>query len=294
MFDRKTEANEFVGETVEAASEEASRFYGVDAAELKVAVQEEVSGAGGRTVVVAWPKNFKPSPSRDDRGGSGGGRSDRGGRGRSRDGDSRRRRGGDSRGGDSRGGDSRNTQSAAPQETEEAKPSKGTPRGKMSPVGDFVLGALERMGMGNFEIQETAQEDSNFLVYQISGEASEALGGSDGRAADALQLLANQVARLDDENPPRVVIEVEGASEQRAESLQKLAERAAVRALESGRALALDAMNGRDRRVVHLALKERADIATMGIGDGRYRQVLVVPEGAPEYEDAVESARNAN
>jgi hypothetical protein len=28
------------------------------------------------------------------------------------------------------------------------------------------------------------------------------------------------------------------------------------------------------------------DVATMSMGEGRYRQVIVVPEGAPEYEDA--------
>ena len=70
-----------------------------------------------------------------------------------------------------------------------------------------------------------------------------------------------------------------------------MAERAADRAVESGRALALDAMNGRDRRIVHLALKERDGVATMGIGEGRYRQVLVVPEGAPEFDEAVASSQ---
>ena len=286
MFDRRAEANEFVGATEQEATSEASRFYGVEASALKIAVPADVSGAGGRVVVVACPRDFKPTPSREERGSSGG-RSERGGRDRSRDGDSRRRRGGDAK--------PRPSALAAEAEAEAeetAKASKGVAGGSLQPAGNFILGAVERMGLGNFEITESAEEDSKFLVYQLSGEACEALGGGDGRATDALQLLANQVVRLDEEDPARVVIEVEGKGEQRDESLRKLAERAAVRALESGRALALDAMNGRDRRVVHLALKERTDIATMGIGEGRYRQVLVVPEGAAEYDDAVESARN--
>ena len=55
--------------------------------------------------------------------------------------------------------------------------------------------------------------------------------------------------------------------------------------------MALDAMNGRDRRTVHLALKEREGIATMGIGEGSYRQVLIVPAGAAEYDDALASSQ---
>ena len=104
-------------------------------------------------------------------------------------------------------------------------------------------------------------------------------------------MLANQVVRANDEETARIVLEVEGATDRRAESLEKVAERAADRAVDSGRALALEAMNGHDRRIVHLALKERPDVATMGIGEGRYRQVLVVPEGAPEYDEALESAQ---
>ena len=30
-----------------------------------------------------------------------------------------------------------------------------------------------------------------------------------------------------------------------------------------------------------------AAVATLSLGEGRYRQVLIVPEGAAEYEDAI-------
>jgi hypothetical protein len=33
-------------------------------------------------------------------------------------------------------------------------------------------------------------------------------------------------------------------------------------------------------------------VATMSVGEGRYRQVVVVPEGADEYEEALRSARD--
>jgi hypothetical protein len=31
----------------------------------------------------------------------------------------------------------------------------------------------------------------------------------------------------------------------------------------------------------------------MSVGTGRYRQVVIVPEGAPEYEEAAKAAREA-
>jgi predicted RNA-binding protein Jag len=46
-------------------------------------------------------------------------------------------------------------------------------------------------------------------------------------------------------------------------------------------------MNSRDRRTIHVTIRDIEGVATTSIGEGRYRQVLVVPEGAPEYEDAL-------
>ena len=45
-------------------------------------------------------------------------------------------------------------------------------------------------------------------------------------------------------------------------------------------------MGPRDRRSIHVALRDATDVATMSVGEGGYRQVMVVPEGAPEYEQA--------
>ena len=57
---------------------------------------------------------------------------------------------------------------------------------------------------------------------------------------------------------------------------------------------ARDPMSGRDRRVIHVALRGAEGIATMSIGEGRYRQVLVVPAGAPEWAEAKAASESAN
>ena len=42
-----------------------------------------------------------------------------------------------------------------------------------------------------------------------------------------------------------------------------------------------------------MAIREIEGVVTMSIGEGRYRQVLVVPEGAPEYEEARKESDSA-
>ena len=146
------------------------------------------------------------------------------------------------------------------------------------------------MGLGNFSLTETEEDD--FLVIQLEGAAADRLGADD-RAIGAIQLLANQAAMRADEDPKRVVVDCEGDADQRESFLERTAGRAARRARETGRSVALDPMNGRDRRALHMAVRDIEGVATMSVGTGRYRQVVIVPEGAPEYQEAIEASREA-
>ncbi len=156
--------------------------------------------------------------------------------------------------------------------------------GEIGETGEFLLGVMERMNLGPFTIKET--EESELLIFDVRGPAASVLAGGEGRAIDALQLLTNQRAMQAEESPPRVVVDMEGESEARETFLTSLAQRVAKRARDTGRSVALDPMNARDRRLIHVALRDEEDIATMSMGEGRYRQVMVVPEGAPEFDEA--------
>lgn len=290
MYDAKNERKEFVADGRQEAIAKACDFFGAAESALEVGELEEgaVYGLGGRSVVVAALRDrTPPAPDRGgdrDRGGSRGGDRDRGGdrgrgRGRGRDRDRGGRRGPRA---------SERPEPAAPVSTE---PSVGSATGDLGAIGEFVLGALERIDVGPFEISET--NDGELVAIEIGGAAAAQLVGSDGRAVDALQLLANQVAGRESDTPPRVVLDVEGDSDAREDRLVHLAEQIAKRAIDSGRSVRLDPMNGRDRRQIHLALKDMDNVVTMSSGEGRYRQVLVVPEGAPEYEEAAREAGEA-
>ena len=316
MYDQRQEPNEFVADSVSDATSQAAEFFGVEASELKVVVPPdgEIFGAGGRSVIVAVPKEVAARGPRPSSGGDRDADRGRGGRGRDRDRDGGRGRGGrdgDRDGGRGRGrrersdrnersdrGD-RNERSdrgdrSAPREKLEREPlqavanSMGSPKGEIGSIGDFLLGAVERMKIGNFEISESSEGD--FLIYQLSGPAADALQSGDGRATDALQLVANQVSMRQSDDSPRIVVDVEGGGDEREQTLARLADRAIKRARETSRSIALDPMNGRDRRTIHIKIREIDGVATMSIGEGRFRQVLVVPEGAPEYDEAVEES----
>jgi hypothetical protein len=309
MFDPRSEAKEFVGDSPSEAIAKATSYFGRAESELRLRTLTEVSGLGARTLVVAVPVDV-PAPSErraDDRGGRDRGeRGDRGDRGprEGRDRERRERRperGERDRGerGDrgDRGARGDRFERSEPREIEEpaapTAPSVGSAVGDIGPVGHYLLGVVERMDLGPFEI--TASDQDGYQIFEITGDAVRGLTAGDARAPEALQLLASQAASLGQDEPKRVVVDVSGgARDKRDELLERVAERAAKRAQETGRSVALDPMSGRDRRVIHMSLRGQDGIATMSIGEGRYRQVLVVPAAAPEYAEAKASSEAAN
>ena len=295
-YDAKSEPNEFVAETHSEAVAKAVRFFQVGEEELKVKAPADVFGLGARVVVVAVPKSLhKPADTRGrgqerERSGRGGrerGGSDRGERGRSRE----RGRGRDRGRGEPRSQRDESDDAPAEAAPNDSAPvdSKGNSVGDLSEVGDYVLGIVERMGLGNFDASES--EEDSLRIIKLEGPAIEQLSSED-RAIGALQLLANQAA-MRDEDAKRVVLDCEGDAEQRESFLERQVARAARRATDTGRAVALDPMNGRDRRALHMAVRPIDGVITMSVGTGRYRQVVIVPEGAAEYQEAERAAQEA-
>jgi spoIIIJ-associated protein len=296
MYDPKSEAHEFLGDDAAEATAKAVSFFGRDASELTLRELTGVSGLGARVLVVAQPLDAR-GRSRERGPESRGFDEARGGRDRERGGRGGRERGGRDRERGGRGGrgegrgrfegrrEREERDEPAPElASEPVGPSLGTPRGPLGEVGDYVKGLIERMELGPFEIERIEQEGVE--VFQVTGGAAAGLTAGDGRTPDAIQLLANQASARRGDDAPRVVIDVEGNEERREALLFRVAERAAARAKETGRTVALDPMSPRDRRGIHVALRDAEGVATLSVGEGRYRQVLVVPEGAPEYEEA--------
>jgi spoIIIJ-associated protein len=291
VYDPSSEPREFVGGTREEAVAKACAFFRAAPADLRIVDVDstQVSGVAARSVVIAFLPGRRAEPRGDraaerrrpDR------RSEREQR------DSRpapRERAGGAAGArvqrPARETPAREApaREAPARETPE-EPSRGTPVGELSEIGQFLCGLIERMGLGSFEIGETSE--GTHRIVRVSGAAAPRLAGGQGRVVDAIQLLANQMASRQGPEGLRVVFEVEGDREERTELLARVAERAAERARSSGRSVALDPMSPRDRRIVHMTLREAGGVATMSVGEGRYRQVVVVPEGAPEYEQAL-------
>ena len=120
--------------------------------------------------------------------------------------------------------------------------------------------------------------EDNEVSASFDGEGADALIGRGGAVIDALQYLGSQiVSRAEGGGRYRVVLDAAGYRSRREASLIALANRAAEEALEFGEEIELDAMTPHDRRIVHMALKDRTDVITRSEGDEPRRRIVVEP-----------------
>ena len=112
------------------------------------------------------------------------------------------------------------------------------------------------------------------------GEEREALGaliGRKGERLSALQHLVNLMLSRQMGAWTRVLVDVEDYRGRRERQLREIAERAAQRVIETGKMLQLEPMPALERRWIHLALKDHADVATQSIGEEPNRRIVVLP-----------------
>ncbi|HOO64381.1 MAG TPA: R3H domain-containing nucleic acid-binding protein, partial [Synergistaceae bacterium] len=113
-------------------------------------------------------------------------------------------------------------------------------------------------------------------VLEICGEDKEVFLGEYGASLRSLEYLLNLMLR--DEMEGWVRLDSDGYREIRQKGLEESALSAADEACKRHRPISLDPMTSWERRIVHLALKERDEVETRSVGEDPSRRVVVWPK----------------
>lgn len=132
---------------------------------------------------------------------------------------------------------------------------------------DLIKELLSRMDL------ELAVEKGDGSGVNISGPDAAIAIGKHGDTIKALEYLANLMSRQSSSG--KVRLDSDGYRERREVSLQRLANSAAKDVLNSGKTVYLEPMTSWERRIIHMALKDRKDVETHSIGVDPDRKVAV-------------------
>lgn len=116
------------------------------------------------------------------------------------------------------------------------------------------------------------------LVLDIVGNDLGILIGRRGETLTALQYVTRLMVNHKLGRWVNVIVDVEEYKNRRERTLQQLAARTAERVAATGRTLALEPMPARERRIIHLTLRDHPEVTTLSVGEGEHRKVTIVPK----------------
>ena len=137
----------------------------------------------------------------------------------------------------------------------------------------FVSGLLEHMGI-QAEIEITARDNGGVNV-NLSGSNMGAVIGRRGETLDAIQHLTNYAVNRGSDKHMHISVDAESYRAKREESLVRLAEKMAAKAIKYKRSMALEPMNSFERHVIHTALQDYEGVTTSSTGTEPNRRVVV-------------------
>ena len=122
------------------------------------------------------------------------------------------------------------------------------------------------------------EEEATSINLDIEGDDLGILIGRRGQTLACLQYLVRLIVGHQTKAWVPIVIDVEGYKQRRYEALQALAWRLAEQVKASKMPFTLEPMLAYERRIIHLALADHADVTTESIGEGEARRVVIRPK----------------
>jgi spoIIIJ-associated protein len=143
---------------------------------------------------------------------------------------------------------------------------------KIVRAGKFELSVKVRTNSSGGSVEGEAE-----VFADLDGKDKEILIARGGEVLKSLEYLAFRALGLDPAFHEKIHLDSGGFRALRFEELRMTARVAAERVLASKLPFQLNAMSSRERRIVHLALKDMSGVRTESVGTGEDRHIVIHP-----------------
>ena len=149
------------------------------------------------------------------------------------------------------------------------------------------LASLNKLGGLRLKYRITAGDgardpeglEARLIYVELGGPDTQLLTQHNGELLRALETLAVQMLRLEHREHDLISFDAGNYKALRAQELRMAAEVAADKVRKTGQPYAFPPQNSRERRLLHLAFREMADVETESSGEGLERFLVVYPAG---------------
>ncbi|MBZ5592635.1 MAG: single-stranded DNA-binding protein [Acidobacteriia bacterium] len=162
----------------------------------------------------------------------------------------------------------------------------------MSPrIDQFLRPLLQRAGFRlDYEIAEGESVNPDFenpeVVIRFAGNDVDLLLANKAELLLALEYITMEALRMPSEDHSRISFDAQDYRALRIEELRLSAVAAAEKVKGTGVPFKFNPMNSRERRVIHLALRNESEVRSESTGHGGFRQVVIYPAGMASLPEA--------
>jgi spoIIIJ-associated protein len=142
---------------------------------------------------------------------------------------------------------------------------------------EILAKLLDTLGFAATIEEHTLDGDLTLDVKTVKPDEAGRLIGRQGQTLADLQYLVNRILFQQDQQSPKVMLDVSGYRSQAREALLKRAAEAAEKVRRWGDSVELEPMGSYDRRVIHHALRDDPDVETHSVEvDGTDKKALIL------------------
>jgi spoIIIJ-associated protein len=138
----------------------------------------------------------------------------------------------------------------------------------------FLLQVSEQMGA---PIDIEMKRDGKQILFVMTGEKIALLIGKRGQTLNSLQYLTQLIINRFSNQYLTVILDAEDYRNRRNDTLIQLGHRLALKAVKTGKDVALEPMPSYERKVIHTALSDNKRVKTFSDGSDPHRHIVISP-----------------
>jgi len=146
----------------------------------------------------------------------------------------------------------------------------------------------------DFIVEAGEQSNSEFetpdLVVKFTGEDVDLILSNRAELLLGLEHVCQEALRMHSDDHSRIAFDANDYRALRIEELRMTAQVAAEKVKSSGQPFRFAPMNSRERRIIHIALRNETELRSESSGTGPFRGVVVYPAGMPSLPEVPQPA----
>ncbi len=124
------------------------------------------------------------------------------------------------------------------------------------------------------------------IIVKFTGEDVDLILSNRAELLLALEHTAQEALRMHSDDHSRIAFDANDYRALRIEELRMTAQVAAENVKRTGQPFRFAPMNSRERRIIHIALRNETELRSESSGSGPFRGVIVYPAGMPSLPEA--------